>query len=379
MADWDAEGLLEGLEGKERRARIDLLDTLEAEGCSLEDIRRSHREGELLFLLAGRAIGVSVEHTWADLIERSGVSDALAERLTRAQGLPRADDDQAWYTSADLELLRITRTFLDAGVPEDDAVAVGRLLGRGFSQAAEVMRNTAMRIVLEPGLDERELAVRYARTAGALTPMVEPLLGNLLKLHLSKIVQTELISAEEREAGRLPGARPVVVAFADLVGFTRLGETVPPDELGAVADRLEALVLDVLEPPVRFVKTLGDAVMLVCGESEPMLAAGLAMVEAADAEGESFPQLRAGVAAGEALGRAGDWFGRPVNLASRVTTVARPGSVLATDTVQDAAADAFRWSKAGIRRLKNVEDPVPLWRARRLDDAAPAAAAPPRR
>jgi adenylate cyclase len=198
--------------------------------------------------------------------------------------------------------------------------------------------------------------------------MIEPLLGNLLKLHLSKMVQTELISAEEREAGALPGARHVAVAFADLVGFTRLGEAVPPDELGAVAGRLETMVLDLLEPPVRFVKTIGDAVMLVSPAAEPLLETGLSLAERADAEGEDFPQLRVGVAAGEALGRAGDWFGRPVNLASRLTGIARAGSLLATGDVHDLAPDRYRWSQAGIRHIKGVPDAVPLWRARRLQD-----------
>ncbi len=64
--------------------------------------------------------------------------------------------------------------------------------------------------------------------------------------------------------------------------------------------------------------------------------------------------------------RAGDCFGHPVNLASRLTGLARPGSVLATAEIRDRAQDAYLWSKAGIRPIKGVADPVPLWRARRL-------------
>lgn len=365
MTDWEAEGLLEGLGGREREARVALLELLESEGFGLADIKRSHAEGEIMFLLTSRAIDVRTQYTWDELLQQVDLPEDLVERLIRAQGMTRPEGDEVVYGDADVELFRASAAFLEAGVPEEDVMAVGRLLGRGFSQAAEVMRGTAMRMVLEPGLDERELAVRYAHAAGALTPMLEPLLGSLLKLHLSKLVQTEIISAEEREAGRLPGARHVTVAFADLVGFTRLGEEVPPDALGAVAGRLEDLVLDVIEAPVRFVKTIGDAVLIVSPEPEPMLDTTLRLVEAADAEGESFPQLRAGVAAGEALSRAGDWFGRPVNLASRVTAIAYPASVLATDAVQRSTPERYRWSKAGIRHLKGVPEPVPLWRARR--------------
>ena len=145
----------------------------------------------------------------------------------------------------------------------------------------------------------------------------------------------------ERSGGRLPGSREVAVCFADLVGFTRLGEEVAPEELGHLAARLEALAAEAAEPPVKLVKTIGDAAMLASPEPEPLLDAALKLIDAADAEGEDFPQLRAGAAIGLALPRAGDWFGRPVNLASRITAIARPGSVLAEREVREAAADAY--------------------------------------
>src|SRR5262249_28645589 len=146
---------------------------------------------------------------------------------------------------------------------------------------------------------------------------------------LRRATQSEVISAIERSGGSLPGSREVAVCFADLVGFTRLGEEVPPDELGRLAVRLEALATDAAEPPVRLIKILGDAAMLASVEPAPLLETALNLLDAADAEGEDFPQLRAGAALGPALSRAGDWFGRPVNLASRITQVARPGSLLA--------------------------------------------------
>src|SRR5436190_1617021 len=88
-------------------------------------------------------------------------------------------------------------------------------------------------------------------------------------------------------------------------------------------------------------------------------------------EGEDVPQLRGGLALGPALARAGDWYGRPVNLASRITGRARPGSVLATQEVRDAAGEnGLRWSFAGEKRLKGVREPVPLFRARRGDSTS---------
>jgi adenylate cyclase len=128
--------------------------------------------------------------------------------------------------------------------------------------------------------------------------------------------------------------------------------------------RLEALAGDVAVTPVKLVKTIGDAAMLASADAEPLLGATLRLIEAADAEGEDFPQLRAGVAIGQAVPRAGDWFGRPVNLASRITSVARPGTLLAEGGVRDAVDKGFHWSFAGERRLRGIRGPVPLFRVR---------------
>jgi adenylate cyclase len=105
--------------------------------------------------------------------------------------------------------------------------------------------------------------------------------------------------------------------------------------------------------------------MFVCPEPAPMVDAVLRLLEAAQAD-DSLPRLRAGIASGEAVSRIGDWFGSPVNLASRVTGVARPGSVLAAEPVRAALADDddFRWSFAGARHLKGIKGEVSVFRVR---------------
>jgi adenylate cyclase len=228
------------------------------------------------------------------------------------------------------------------------------------------MRALTMRLVLEPGVSEHELAQRYAYAASQLSPMLGPLVTNLLTLHLREMAQSEALSAAERFGGQLAGSREIAVCFADLVGFTRLGEELPPDELTRKAVRLEALTSEVIDAPVRLIKTIGDAAMLTALEPEPLLDAALTLLDAAEAEGEDFPRLRAGIAIGPALSRAGDWFGRPVNLASRITSIARPGSLLAERELREIARDSYRWSYAGERRLRGIREPVPLFRVRRL-------------
>jgi adenylate cyclase len=235
------------------------------------------------------------------------------------------------------------------------------------------MRATVLELVLQPGATEAELARSYGREVEKLLPLVGPALDLTLRIHLRQMVRTEAINAAERLEGSLPGARDVSVAFADLVGFTRLGEEVPPDELSRVADRLVELTSDTLRGDVRLVKTIGDAAMLTAPEPGELLDVVLDLVAAADGEGQDFPQLRAGVARGEALSRAGDWYGRPVNLASRITAIARPGSVLATREVRDAVREDYQWSTAGRRKIKGLEDQLSLYRARRLGPEADGA------
>jgi adenylate cyclase len=91
------------------------------------------------------------------------------------------------------------------------------------------------------------------------------------------------------------------------------------------------------------------------------------LIEAADAEGEEFPPLRVGLAFGPAVGRGGDFYGPPVNLASRITGVARPGSVLASGEAREALGEDFRYSYAGERKLKGIGE-VKLYRVRRGGD-----------
>jgi adenylate cyclase len=222
-----------------------------------------------------------------------------------------------------------------------------------------------LKLVLEPGISESELSQQYAAAAATLYPLVNPLVSSLLALHLRHATQSTVVSELERSGGQLPDSHEVAVCFADLVGFTRLGEEIPPTELGHLAVQLETLASEVAEPPVKLIKTIGDAAMLASPEPERLLGAALSLIDAADAQGGDFPQLRAGAALGQALLRAGDWFGRPVNLASRITAIARPGSLLAAGELRDSAAEGYRWSFAGERRLRGIREPVRLFRARR--------------
>lgn len=219
-------------------------------------------------------------------------------------------------------------------------ILVVRVLAEGLSRTAEVMRYSALSAIMRPGASELEIAQASKALVTKIAPMLGPMIQHMLFMQLRHMMETEAVNAAERAAGKpLPGARQISVAFADLVGFTRIGEAVTPEELGHLANRLAILARDMTVPPVRFIKTIGDAVMFVCPEPQPLLDVVLKLVEAVDSDND-FPRLRAGVASGMAVSRAGDWFGSPVNVASRVTSVARPGTVLAADSVWEVIGSA---------------------------------------
>jgi adenylate cyclase len=233
------------------------------------------------------------------------------------------------------------------------------------ARIAEANRELVVRTLMQPGDTERDLALRFAAAAEHMLPVFEPTLLYALRAHLLEQVRRDVIGAADLAAGEMGATTEVSVCFADLVGFTKLGEEIDPEELGMVAGRLEELASAVAEPPVRLVKTIGDAAMLVSTAAEAMTDAALRLVQAAEEEGEEFPRLRAGIARGPAVTQSGDYYGRSVNLASRVTAVAKPGSVLVDQATKRAAPDAFEYSFAGERRLKGFDSRFRLYRVRR--------------
>ncbi len=368
MDDSEAEKLLEGLEGDARAERAELIEWLLEQGITAEEIRASP-----VPMLVGsrRLIGDDGDFvSTREISEATGLELELLQRIQRAIGLVRVDDpDAAVHLRADVAAAAHAKEFLDLGIQPDQVVQVVRVLAEGLSHAAEVMRYTALSTVLQPGATELQTAQASHALVSRIAPLLGPMIEDMLFMQLRHMMETEAVNASERAAGApLPGARHITAAFADLVGFTRLGEEVPPEELSQLANRLADLARDVATPPVRFVKTIGDAAMFVCTEPAPLLDAVLKLVDITDGDND-FPRLRAGIASGSAVSRAGDWFGSPVNTASRVTAAARPGTVLAAESVRDELGDdaGFSWSFAGARRLKGIKDEVKLFRARRGD------------
>ena len=255
----------------------------------------------------------------------------------------------------------------DAGLGDDEIIEMARVMSSGMSTLAVTIARVFADTYLQEGDDEASLSERFAEAAQKLLPLLGPALEHALMVqNRSNLRQASAIGSSLAE-GRLPDQQEVSVAFADLVDFTKLGESVDPGRLGAVAAQLEELTRDVIRRPVRLVKTIGDEVMLESADTVALLEAALDLLDAADRQADEFPQIAVGIARGPAISRGGDLFGHSVNLASRVTGTARPGSVLVTEEIKDAAGEEdYRYSFAGDRKLKGVKDQQKLFRVRRV-------------
>ncbi len=360
--DFSQAGLLDGLQGERRAAREQLLAQLVDDGFSLDELNAAVAENRLALLPVERVLGSA--YSARELEGRAALPASLLLRIRRLTGLPEAGPDDRVFGEEDIAAAESTKRFLEAGLPEEVVFEITRVIGEGMSRAAATTTTGVAGAFLQPGDTERDVALRYASLAEQLLPSLTPVLVSIFKAHLRESVRRGMLGRTELESGQIADAQEMAICFADLVGFTRLGGEIEVEELGTVASRLADLATEVTVPPVRLVKTIGDAAMFVSPNPAAMVAVALSLTNVV--EEAELPSLRAGVACGPALVRAGDFYGHTVNLASRVTGTARPGSVLCTADVHEAARAEFQWSFVGSQRLKGVAQPVRLYRAREL-------------
>jgi adenylate cyclase len=354
--DW-----LAGLEGEARTQRRRLLERLAAEGYSASELGRAVAQDRLALLPVERVLGAV--YTAREIQERTGLPARYMAQIRRLQGLAEPDPDDRVFSAEDVEAARATKLFLDAGISEESINETAAVLGEGMARLAMTITAQFLQTFLHENDSEEEVAERFATLAGQLTPAFEPMLMAGFTAQLRASIARGVIGRAELSSGRRTVEQQLAVCFVDLVGFTRLGSEIELLELSTVARRLGRLAVASAEPPVRLIKTIGDAAMFVSPDAEAMVDAALVLLDAA-AEAE-LPSLRAGIAFGAAVAPPPPPPPPPQNVASRVTGVARPDSVLCTREVRDRCPEAFDWSATGRHRLKGVHSPLPLYRARR--------------
>ena len=338
-----------------------LLARLRDAGADEDEIERAAAEERLPTLAVELALGGAGRHSLTHVAREAGLPPVFLRELMQAVGRPSPGRGERIFTDEDIETARVIKRFVDAGLPRRELLEVGRVLGQGMSHTSEAVRRLVGNALLEPGDSEYTVGLRFAQAADELAPLVPTLLDHQFRAHLRDGMRRELVTESERETGRLAGTRDVAIAFADLVGYTRLGDHLPAEDLGSIAGRFADLAVGAVKRPVTLVKTIGDGAMFASPEVPPLIASLQRLVASVTGEGERFPDVRVGVAFGPATARGGDWFGATVNVASRVTELARPGRILATEPVRDLAPDEAWHRRRRRASLKGVEGRVRLF------------------
>ncbi|HEY2220824.1 adenylate/guanylate cyclase domain-containing protein [Actinomycetospora sp.] len=351
-------GLLDDLEGTARRRRSALLAALYDDGMTIFELRQAVEDRRLVTAALHRALEPErPRHTLNDIADRTSVDVARIARWFRAFERPVTDDPEARiYSDEDLDVARRLDDYHRLGLTEQEILPVARAVGRGLTGMADAIADIlgSRFLVEEPDPGE---ALDYGIEIRRIAQRDGLHLAHLLSRSLAERIGSHVVAAADATSGARAGMRTVAVGFADIVGFTALGEQLSATELCDLADHLAASTHEVLTPPVRLSKTIGDAVMLVSPDPNALVGVCLALARVWHSSAEpSRPALRIGLAWGTAIPHGGDWFGSPVNLASRITAAARPGTILADDDLRDACSPgdggAAVWTPAFRRRLK---------------------------
>ena len=144
---------------------------------------------------------------------------------------------------------------------------------------------------LRAGDTEYDLSARYAEETRELLPLLEPALGQALRLHLRAVMRQVAVGESERASGRLPGAdRPVGRVRRPHRLHAARRERATRTSWARWRNASRELASDLVEPPVRLVKTIGDAVMLVSPDTDALLSMLLELNDAAEAGDSGLPR-----------------------------------------------------------------------------------------
>ncbi|MHC0433687.1 adenylate/guanylate cyclase domain-containing protein [Streptomyces sp. O3] len=300
------------------------------------DAEELWRRVEPLLLGGGRI------YTRGDIVAKSGVPPERTHEIWRALGFPVVDDDAVSFTDADVAALLVGERLIAAGlITEDSETLMTRALGQHLSRLAEWQVHTLWAWLREHSDDQID-GDALADAVEALLPELELLQSHVWRRHLAAFAQRVLTTAEDR-----PDTRPQAVGFTDMVGYTRLTRRLGIAELGQALDRFETWTAGVVaDGGGRVVKTIGDEVLYVC---ETAAGAAEIALELAARPDPDLPQVRTGLAHGPVLGRFGDVYGAAVNIAARLTSVARPGTVLVDTAFAGELAGTERYALRGLR------------------------------
>jgi adenylate cyclase len=344
---------------------------LRERGHTLDQIKLATSEGRLAYGLLEDLFPVG-ERMWSleEASEETGLEPELIERIWLSMGFSRLELDA--LSDDDMQAMRWVASVLAAGFPLVALLQLTRVYGQSLSQIADAETRLFHIYVHEPlmreGVPALEMADEMANLGQDLLPLASPIMDYIHQRYLSYFSEQDVVGHMEMDvdADADYGRVKVAIAFADLAGYTRYVEEEGEEEALSYVERFIDAVGDTLPEGARVVKTIGDEVMVVGQDTAAIVDWGVGFSRL---YADERPAPRIGINAGPVLYRDGDYFGREVNLASRVVARARGGEVLVTGQVVDELVDKahLEISPIGQVKLKGFDQPRSLCRVAQAD------------
>jgi adenylate cyclase len=369
---WGKMGVIPDYRGRWTRAaaaHARIVARLRDQGRSLEEIKQAGEDGRLAFGFVEEMFPHRGGHlTLEDAVRDTGLEPALIERVWKALGLPawmlaRLDED-------DLQALRNMAAVLEAGFPLVAFLQAMRVYGYSLRQIADAEARLFRLYVHEPlvmdGVPATQVAEELTELIADLQPLVTPLMVYLHRHFLQNAVEQDLFAAMEADldgaGGATLGQLRVAIAFADIAGFVQFTEQAGEEQALDLVERFVDAVEDTLPGGARVVKNIGDGVMIVGNDAADLTNWAIDFQVGFARPGRP----RIGIHYGRTIYRDGDYFGRNVNLASRVVALAKAGEVMITDRVHALVPPnpKVEFEPVGEVELKGIADPVALYVAR---------------
>jgi adenylate cyclase len=331
---------------------------LKRRGATDAEIGNAARAGYLALLVLDREIlpGARKYDTPA-VAAQAGTDVATARVVWRALGFPDLPDDLPAFTDGDVEALRGFLERVESPMmlewSLDRALAQARVLSSALARAADTETDDiahSFAVARAAGMDDEALAGEIADRLRF--DVIAKLIDHAHRLQLRAAIWRRLAGGELHGAGTVESS----VGFVDLVGYTALSQMLEDDELSRLLERFGTLTHEaVAGAGGRIVKTIGDEIMYITDTAPTAAAIAVDLVEETERD-EVLPEVRAGVACGTLLSHEGDYFGPVVNLASRLTELARPSTVLVSAELAEAVSgdDRFKAQRIPSRKIRDI-------------------------
>jgi adenylate cyclase len=365
---WVRTGMIPQYSGKWTPAAVGharVVAKMRERGNSLAEIRKATDEGRLAFgFLEELFPSADSPYSVRQAATESGLDEGLVRRIVTGLGMSAGDAES--ISADEVELLRYLAAVLDAGFPLAALLQLVRVYGQAIAQVADAEVRLFHLYVHEPlmrsGATGVEMAEQMLALSREVLPLASPVMDQIHQRYLQHFVEQDVVGHMESDLGASEdlGRMRVAIAFADLAGYTRLteeeGELTALDAVERFVDGVQVTLPD----EARVIKTIGDEVMIAGPDAGALIdwAVGFQRLQV------ERPLPRIGIHYGVALYREGDYYGRDVNIASRVAARSAAGEVLVTRPVVECAGSHLEFQRIAEVKLKGFSEPTEVFIAR---------------